>query len=140
MTNYQHKKLRPRCAQGPESASEIRPGTKCKRKAHMNIWTSYAHSIHAPRPGSNRLKAYNFLYFWRYIHFISPTFLKLIFKTVNGSCVDNIIRKAASVFYISVIEKNLTYCCFEGWFFQFEIMSSSYEIMISCTYLMKLYT
>ena len=25
----------------------------------------------------------------------------------------------------------LTYCCFEGWFFQLEIMSSSYQIIIN---------
>ena len=72
-------------------------------------------------------------------YILSPQhFSSLFFKTVNGSCVDNIIRKAASVFYISVIEKNLTYCCFEGWFFQLEIMSSSYQIMISCIFCRKI--
>ena len=49
------------------------------------------------------------LYFSRKIHPISPTFTKLILKTVNGSCVDDIKRKAVPVIYNTVIEKMLTY-------------------------------
>ena len=54
------------------------------------------------------------LYFSRDIHPIFPTFIKLIFKTVNRSCDNNIKKKAVPVIYNTVIENMLTYCCFEG--------------------------
>ena len=69
------------------------------------------------------------LYLSRDMHPISPVFINLIFETVNGSCVDRIKRKAVPVIYNTAVEKMLTYCCFEVWFFQLEIMSSSYQLI-----------
>ena len=57
------------------------------------------------------------LYFSRDMHPILPTFIKLIFKTVNRSCDNNIKKKAVPVIYNTVIENMLTYCCFEGQLF-----------------------
>ena len=75
------------------------------------------------------------LYFSRDMHPISPTFINLIFKTVDGSCVYDIKRKAVQVTYNTAIEKMLTHCYFEGWFFQLEIMSSNllnfYQLQIN---------
>ena len=105
MTNYHHKMLHPRCVYGPKQL--------LRKKA-----TGEKHTV--------------CLYFSRDIHPIFPTFSKLIFKTVNGICVDDIKRKAVSVIYNMVIGKMLTYCCFEGWHFQLEIMSFSYRIIINC--------
>ena len=72
------------------------------------------------------------LYFSCNMHPISPTFIKLIFKTVNGSSVHDIKRKAIPVIYNTVNEKSLPYFCFGGLFFQLEIMFSSYRIFIDC--------
>ena len=49
------------------------------------------------------------LYFSRKIHPISPTFTKLILKTVNGSLRWRHQKKAVPVIYNTVIEKMLTY-------------------------------
>ena len=58
------------------------------------------------------------LYFSREIHPIFPTFIKFIFKGINGSHVDDIKRQAVLVIYNTVIEKMLACCCIEGWLFQ----------------------
>ena len=65
------------------------------------------------------------LYFSRDMQSIFPTFIKLIFKAINGSCAGDTKRKAVPVIYNTVFEKMLTYCWFKG-LFQLKIMSSSY--------------
>ena len=45
------------------------------------------------------------LYFSRKIHPISPTFTKLILKTVNGSCVDDIKRRLFQLFTTQLLKK-----------------------------------
>ena len=48
-------------------------------------------------------------------HPIFPTFIKIIFKTVNASCIDNIVRKAFPVVYNTINEKMVAYCCLLFW-------------------------
>ena len=70
------------------------------------------------------------LYFSCDIHPILPTFIKLTFKTVHEVALTTSKGRLFQLF-TTVIEKMLTYCCFEGWFFQLEIMPLSYRIIIN---------
>ena len=81
--------LHPRCLWGPKSAPGLplnraqREGTQVTQKTLRKKATCEKHMVS--------------LYFSRDIHPISPTFIKLLFETVNGSCVHDIKRKAVLV-------------------------------------------
>ena len=113
-TNYHHKMLHPRCGQGPKSAPEIPPDRTQTERTQVA-----QKSFRKKAAGEKHIVC---LYLSRDIHSIFPTFIKLIFKTVNGSYVGEMKRKAVPVIYNTIIEKMLMYCCFEEWFFQLEIV------------------
>ena len=91
MNNYHRKVLYPRCVWGPKSTPEIYPDrtqTECTQVTEK--------TLKKKRTGQNLIVC---LYFPRDIYPISLTFIKLIFKIVNGMCVDDIKRKAVPVIY-----------------------------------------
>ena len=106
VNDYHHKMLHLRCVRGSKSALEIPPGRNQTERMQVTQIT-----LGKKATGDKHRFC---LCFSQDIHPISPTFIKLLFKTVTGSCVDDIERKAVPVIYNTVIEKMLTYCSFEG--------------------------
>ena len=83
------------------------PAPRCPRQDSNGTYEVTQKTLTEKATGQKRIIVC--LYFSRKIHPISPTFIKLILKTVNGSCVYDIKRKAVQVIYKTVIEKMLTY-------------------------------
>ena len=124
MTNSHHKMLHPRSVRDPKYSHEVSPERTQTEFAQVTKKT-----LRKKATGDKHIIC---LFFSSDIYLISPTFIKLIFKTVNGSCDNDIKRKAVPVIYNTVIEKLECFVVLKGGFFQHEIMYSSYRIFINC--------
>ena len=69
------------------------------------------------------------LNFSRDIHPIFPTFIKFIFKAVNGTCIDDIKRNALPVIYNRVIEKCRRIVVLKGGFFNLKLSPLVMELL-----------
>ena len=91
----------PKCVWGPTFALEMPPDRIQTERTQVTQKTL------SKKAGKKHIIC---LYFSRDIHPMSPTFIRLNFKTVNGGCVDDIKRRAVPIIYNTAIEKMLTYC------------------------------
>ena len=90
MNNYHRKMLHPRCVWVPNPPLDTPDRTQTERTQVTKK------TLKKKGTGKNLIVC---LYFSRDKHPISLTFVKLIFKTVNGMCVGGIKRKAFPVIY-----------------------------------------
>ena len=120
MTNCQYKMLHLSCVWGPTSALEIPPDmTQTER-------TQFTQKTLSKKAGEKYIVC---LYFSRDVHPMSPTFIKLIFKTVNESCVDDIKRRAVPAFYDTAIKNFWCIVDLKGGFFNLKLCSLVIEFL-----------